>query len=1211
MSNTLFIPIELKAMVVNDQARKGQNFQRWQMKYKNLESYASPMPPAFSSNTESGWNNDPSANGVYLHWSLPQALRTGEQNNQTAKTAYPLVPNRWLVVRYSGPLANRTATGWVVESDYLDPDRGTSPYIDPHSRDKLQITRIGRKIDIASWSESATEKLFLTAIGPGDITFSAYQPYAENVFSIHDPLTGVRLPDTVSYLVVGWYSNPADDILASVTDVDSFKQKLNELNWQVKNDDSQFCSVSLYHGMSYGIEWDQTGPIPTSARPTNADNVSLAIGNTSIDALTALIQKQADDAHKSDEIDTQLLEAFQYNLLPLLDRPNGPDLLRQAIHKAGFCSYHGGYEWVIVKTPQDQSGATAQVPYPEAPIEWTDPNLDPDWLSALNQNQTDYDRAFRSLQAMQGKLYRLWWTKGKFDNIGFTNQQILKKKDCDFTCPHFDNLLNSVAQQTQRQAATVADLLNAIPHGATQQELKQSIREYAQKNKLPEGYELKRYARQAFYQANDPVVLISGAKASSLLHVPDALTCRFDSQSIAGLTYGSHTIDVASMDGKIPTVDLSKFPAEIASLIPSVVNEFFFLDPNNATAIATIALNDSSPSTVKALTAQMSDHKNEIGQLPDLVLSSWQQPWKPLFLLWTVFYYPIQHDDGGKDNWEFDGYNYKLIDPNLPQNNPEKIVLSGTTLLTPQSSFNFQKQLDKYRKNHPELDATELKALEDFIDVTDDWDFLSQTLDGFMFQLTSKDNESNRTPVLASTIGRLIGSNNSIVPDLGALPQPFKGWQKSNFQQYRSGQFCFEKLMVVDIFGQSIEVSTSQTYLEIKPTRAPDMIPAANKTVLSEEPYRFIQLSPRLLQPARFNFDFVSANDDKKIIHLHDSVNPVCAWVLPNHIDRALACYDPAGHYLGELRVVTNENGQRVVKWEFAPNSGQTTQQQLATDFPHLGEMVKGLIEKGAIAFDNFFQVIDETLWVVEPLGSRNDRNLSVLVGRPLALTRAKLQYELDGPPVSDPSWQYVFKPSIPDFIRYTYPVRLGELKLRNDGLIGYFTGSDYGQFNSVHMPPSGTYTPTDPPYVVEIKKGNFIDLSFEDGSDAFITMLVDPRASVHATTSILPTSILEVPAKFVEPALSAMEVVFHAGPILSETFEEKSNDSSEHGDVDYVLLPKPAAHQGQWLWLSREGIEWNTHPIRETQEKAKFSNRQSILRTGRLKLTGALNQPK
>jgi hypothetical protein len=1194
MSDTLFVPIGIEAIVVNDMSRKAENFQRWQMVYANLESYASPMPDAFSGNTAINWNNNPDANGVYLHWQLPRALRTGSQDNVNGKTFYPLVPNRWLVVRYSGPLTARTLAAWVIESDYLDPNGGTSPYLDPRSPDTLAVTMIGRKLDLNGWTEKGGKNLFLTAVGTGDISFAAYQPYNENVFSIHDPLAGVTDP-VLSYMVAGWYSDPASDILAPVTDAQSFLNILKKNNWQVDDAVNHPCSVSVYQGFCCGIHWDKTGPEPVSKRPETA---TVAVGNTSIDALTALIAQQAQG---NESIDVDLLEAFQYNLLPVLDQPNGPDLLNQAIHKAWFGSHEGGYEWNIVDAPEDAANTGDTDDYPDTPIDWNDPNLEPAWLSALNQAQAAFDEGMRKLQFLQWNLYRMWWTKGRFDNTSPSDQKRLKFTDADFDKQLDVNNQGSKAWLVQQQATEVARLLSSIPYGATQAELAKSIAAFAADHQLPAGYVLKRFSKVPFFKANEPVVLVAGSKATIPLTDDDALTCRLASQFISGLTYNSKPVGAASMNGKIPVASLSGIPI----LPAAILTEFFFLDPNNATLIATVALGDSSPQTIEALTAQIETLKGMTGTVPALIQSTWQQPWSPMFLLWTAMYYPIAHDENGTQNWSFDGSEYVLSGKNMPETNPKDFILNGTTLLTPQSSFNFKNRLDEYRAKHPDLDAAELTALEDFITATDDWDFLSQTLDGFMQQLIARDNKSNVVPGATDATGKLVGHRNSIVPELGAVPEPFKGWPPSEFQAYRSGQFCFQRLMLVDRFGQALQLTSSDTYLQFKPVISPDMKPA--HTVLEQEPYRFIELSPRILQPARLNFDFVSATDDSKIISLHSDANPVCAWVLPNHIDRALACYDPTGAYLGELRVITNDQAQRTVYWDFAPNSPYTSLDDLAKLFPHLVEMLNGLISKGPDAFNNFFQAIDETLWVIDPLGSRDDQNLSVLVGRPLALTRCRLKYQLDGPPVTDPSWQYTFTDYTPEVTQYVFPVRLGELRLRNDGLIGYFSGSDYSRFNCVHLPSGGSVVPVSPPYIVQIGVGNFIDLTFDDGSSSYVTMLIDPRASVHATTAILPITLLNLPAKFTEPALRNMDVHFRMGPVLSTTITVKSEGVA---DTVSVLIPQPSEKNGTWSWMEPDGtVNWNVYPIQPTSSDASFSNVPSRLRSGMLKLSGAMKQ--
>ncbi|MFE5531500.1 hypothetical protein [Embleya sp. NPDC056538] len=71
-----------------------------------------------------------------------------------------------------------------------------------------------------SWIKPShpAERVFLTAVGPGLPTFAAYEPYSQDVFSVHDslvhPVGEPALPDgKLSYLVAGWYSDSGDDIL--------------------------------------------------------------------------------------------------------------------------------------------------------------------------------------------------------------------------------------------------------------------------------------------------------------------------------------------------------------------------------------------------------------------------------------------------------------------------------------------------------------------------------------------------------------------------------------------------------------------------------------------------------------------------------------------------------------------------------------------------------------------------------------------------------------------------------------------------------------------------------------------------------------------------------------------------------------------------------------------------------------------------------------
>jgi hypothetical protein len=61
--------------------------------------------------------------GIHLHWSLPDALTNGIARDGEQGITFPLVPNRWLIIRRGGNLAEKK---WVVESDYLYPEGATT-----------------------------------------------------------------------------------------------------------------------------------------------------------------------------------------------------------------------------------------------------------------------------------------------------------------------------------------------------------------------------------------------------------------------------------------------------------------------------------------------------------------------------------------------------------------------------------------------------------------------------------------------------------------------------------------------------------------------------------------------------------------------------------------------------------------------------------------------------------------------------------------------------------------------------------------------------------------------------------------------------------------------------------------------------------------------------------------------------------------------------
>ena len=141
--------------------------------------------------------------GVYLHWLLPRAYRTGrtpkaatdssssgspKDEASTQVPSYLQIPNRWFVIRRlraSDPLPSQTGIpefqGWVVESDRVsriddiaakaDLEVEFAPFVQPKGdpmasgqAQKQSEVFLGAKFHAETWGETSAEvcKLILT-----------------------------------------------------------------------------------------------------------------------------------------------------------------------------------------------------------------------------------------------------------------------------------------------------------------------------------------------------------------------------------------------------------------------------------------------------------------------------------------------------------------------------------------------------------------------------------------------------------------------------------------------------------------------------------------------------------------------------------------------------------------------------------------------------------------------------------------------------------------------------------------------------------------------------------------------------------------------------------------------------------------------------------------------------------------------------------------
>ncbi len=1164
---------------------------------------------------------------------------------------FPLVPNRWLVVRYGPPAKPndpRPTKTWLLTSDTIDNSGTGSPFVNPVPTrpGAIEPTSVGAAITpLAAWTGEAgsTADLFLRAVGPGDATFHAYQPGVQNVFSLYDDLDA-DLARTVSftYLVVGWYSDAAQDPLhgrisewgggcrptrTPWADADEWQALMDELAWAVEGTQAPLPDTSVYHGLVYDVDWNNVSA--PKWKGNEVSDMTVAVGNTAVDAMAALLEHQTGGT--AGELEAQALEAFQHGYLHKLDEPDGAAQLELEIHRATFGTAPGGTLWRVTAA-DDGSGTDGQLSPGAHPATPPLTAAQEAALAQLNRTQCTLDAARRHLASLQGQLYDAWWKQHRAPHVSQAAKQLVS--DWKAIVRALDKALDSkqsgsLYDKVVTAQASVAQLAGSVPLPTDSE----AVARYAKKvlSLDPALHQLRASAMPRFHQPVDPVVLVAGLTPSDgqgSLAGGGPLACRFADQALTGVNVeiGGATKPVSVATGTlasgVPATPTSSFlRAAVADGIASLATECFFVDATNAPVIVQLGLGSTDQAVITKLTAAMIAGSAGISTRTNplqaaVAFQRWgQQPFAPLFLEWEVtFFFTAGASQIAPDNWPFadtafvapkattpvwvfNGRDYDWYGGNPEQSSTDAQGYAGRTFLTPQATAVFIRRLEKYLEGNPNAD---LKAVDAFIDKVGKWNFLSQRLSGLSDQMIMRDVGAGHPP--DASVAARVGAQYDTTPD------PEKGDQDTAFGSgtpfffpVRGGFLTVNRLQVVDAFGQTVDLMQAGgnvgSGVSWVPVRGRELVPSAHAKLTGGTlfPTQAIKLSPRVVQEARLDFRFVSATDDKHDTGQFADSNPVCGWVVPNHLDGGLALYDASGAALGELLLASTAGGTQQVTWFPAPGSAAAV--SAATQIPnvHLRGFATGLIAltDPETRFNELLGVIDETLWAVDPLGGRDDQNLSVLIGRPLALVRARLQLELERDPVVNQSWRDTLGASDTGLEKIVFGARLGSLELYNDGLLGYFDGDKYSTFNSVHTPEG--FTPSAGDYLTPIGVGgNYIPLSFGPAPTAsrFVSMLLDPRGDVHATTGIMPTKAINLPATFFEPALRRMAVTFRVGPVLT--------------DPQAVRLPFPAERHGTWSWVQRPspGGDPEVDGIVRADDGARLPDTPPRLIEGWLKLT-------
>jgi len=392
----------------------------------------------------------------------------------------------------------------------------------------------------------------------------------------------------------------------------------------------------------------------------------------------------------------------------------------------------------------------------------------------------------------------------------------------------------------------------------------------------------------------------------------------------------------------------------------------------------------------------------------------------------------------------------------------------------------------------------------------------------------------------------------------------------NDFNPIRSGAMAILRLQLIDTFGQVKVDLEPRQLITTELMTLPD-----SYTNTSDRDW--IYLPPRLVQPARLNFRWLSASQGKQEMNDHPATTPICGWLLPNNLDNSLMVYDAGGKALGSI----NRNAD----WESAPGSDEPVQIDNITNsylrniVQNLTEDTQGAKEQKRAFLNNFISALNSALENIDPENFAQHQDLALLMGRPIAVVRASVNLELQGLPAIHQGWN-VFRQDMrrntretDKFIRVKFPIRLGEYQQLNDALVGYWQEKADGSLSEVF------YTP---------QRGNVNDSRIQTYTQnplnlcqsvadplQFLTMLIDPRGKVHATCGILPTKAIDIPPDQYTDVLRKIEITFLSTPILTDSYK--------------LNLPLPEEPGYTWSWLQKERDIWSEISSIGTVKKQVF----------------------
>lgn len=587
--------------------------------------------------------------GIHLHFILPDAF-----THSADGSSFPAVPNRFVVTRmWKKPSSEKLKLKCcVVESDYISLDSKYSKSItipffsDTNYRKKWRY--LGRTYQVenmptADPSDTYLDKL--TALGAGDAFFSSYYPNCRSVFGFYDDLKDIDTGNiTLTYFVMGYFSNEKNDPFSDVGNVEDFTKILNSMNFSVDVQD-KYCNRTILYGAIDSIEWKGFDhdyyQIPDG-------KVNVVLANNSAEALSKAVKSTLDF---TDETTERMITALQYELYDQIDKPDGNFFIDDHIHYGSFSrrsSIENNYRISAGKNNED----TDSMKYGSV-------------FSNIKETGKQIGMRKRQLEYKKTVLYALW------------EQYIMLYEDADSQ----ENDCFAKEDLIEEMYAVIREI-ESIEKDLNFQENRQKARLDTISTLLPNDSTVESSGNENFFAATDPVILLSG----------DGINRSFafgeDGHFTSDATLRCQTSAVCANVSVFEIGDKCFEDIDYTNKLPSIYTDLL---------IQTCLICPPVKEAIQAVIGSL-DVKGELSS--EIALNQNPLDFTTLYMIWGVEYSPTRTDQECDDtltHWKLEygdtnlAYKEDLTPLQLKHYN-----ISGHMVLTPHAVKTFAGVIDRY-----------------------------------------------------------------------------------------------------------------------------------------------------------------------------------------------------------------------------------------------------------------------------------------------------------------------------------------------------------------------------------------------------------------------------------------------------------------------------------------------------------------------------------